>query len=112
MKAKSRVDIAVVTGFIHAQERFFQMDLLRRNSAGEIASLFGVLALKHDKSIRLHRFRERARTIINSLPNNQRVLLEAYTQGVNQGLMSLGTQPFEYLLYNKSLYSGMNKILF
>jgi len=98
IKAKSRVDIAVATGFIHAQERFFQMDLLRRKSAGELASLFGHLALDYDKSIRRHRFRERAITIVNNLPKTQRVLLTAYTSGVNQGLMSLGSQPFEYLL--------------
>jgi len=98
IKAKSRVDIAVATGFIHAQERFFQMDLLRRNSAGELASLFGILALDYDKSIRRHRFRERARTIVNNLPDTQRALLQAYTRGVNQGLKYLGSQPFEYLL--------------
>lgn len=98
IKATNRVDIAVATGFIHAQERFFQMDLLRRNSAGELASLFGALAVSHDKSIRLHRFRERARTIVKNLPRSQRVLLKAYARGVNQGLIYLGTQPFEYLL--------------
>ncbi len=98
IKAKSRVDIAVATGFIHAQERFFQMDLLRRNSAGELASLFGALALDYDKSIRRHRFRDRAITIVNNLPKTQRTLLRAYTQGINQGLMYLGSQPFEYLL--------------
>jgi len=98
IKAKSRVDIAIATGFIHAQERFFQMDLLRRNSAGELASLFGVLALNHDKSIRLHRFRDRAKTIVKNLASTQRKLLKAYSRGVNQGLMSLGSQPFEYLL--------------
>ena len=98
IKATNRIDIAFATGFIHAQERFFQMDLLRRNSAGELASLFGSLAVNHDKSIRLHRFRERARAIVKNLPNSQRVLLKAYTRGVNQGLLSLGTQPFEYLL--------------
>ena len=98
IKAKNRVDLAIATGFIHAQERFFQMDLLRRNSAGELAALFGTLALKHDKSIRVHRFRERAKIIIKSLPNAQKELLTAYTQGVNQGLASLASRPFEYLL--------------
>ncbi|MCI2285644.1 penicillin acylase family protein [Colwellia sp. MSW7] len=32
IKASNRLDVAVATGFVHAQERFFQMDLLRRNS--------------------------------------------------------------------------------
>ena len=64
IKASSRLDIAVATGFLHAQERFFQMDLLRRNSAGELSSLFGSVALDYDKSIRVHRFRDRARKIV------------------------------------------------
>ena len=98
IKAQSRTDIAVALGFVHAQERFFQMDLLRRNSAGELASLFGPVALDYDKSIRRHRFRDRARTIVEQLPQQQVDLLKAYTRGVNQGLKFLNSSPFEYLL--------------
>ncbi len=98
IKAQNRNDIAVALGFVHAQERFFQMDLLRRNSAGELASLFGPLALDYDKSIRRHRFRDRARTIVAQLPKAQFELIKAYTRGVNQGLKYLYSSPFEYLL--------------
>jgi penicillin amidase len=98
IKAQSRSDIAVALGFVHAQERFFQMDLLRRNSAGELASLFGSMALDYDKSIRRHRFRDRARIIVAQLPTEQLDLLKAYTRGVNQGLKYLNSSPFEYLL--------------
>jgi penicillin amidase len=98
IKATKRNDVAVATGFIHAQERFFQMDLLRRNSAGELASLFGEKALPHDKEIRRHRFRERARVIVSQLPKNDLALLKAYTRGVNQGISHLKSAPFEYLL--------------
>lgn len=96
--AKNRQDIATSLGFVHAQERFFQMDLLRRNSAGELSSLFGDIALAHDKKIRIHRFRDRAREIVKSLPIHQMKILKAYTQGVNQGLKHLNASPFEYLL--------------
>ena len=102
LKAKNRLDIAVATGFVHAQERFFQMDLLRRNSAGELSSLFGIMALEYDKSIRRHRFRERARLIVKQLPENQRKILKAYTRGVNQGLSHLEASPFEYLILQHS----------
>jgi len=98
IKANNRLDIAVATGFVHAQERFFQMDLLRRNSAGELSSLFGLAALNYDKSIRVHRFRERAREIVNHLPGDQKALLKSYTHGVNQGLKYISSQPFEYLI--------------
>ncbi|MDO6444512.1 penicillin acylase family protein [Colwellia sp. 1_MG-2023] len=98
IKTDSRADLAVATGFIHAQERFFQMDLLRRNAAGELASLFGAMAVNYDKSIRLHRFRDRAVTILNQLPKEQLALVNAYTIGVNEGLRALKAKPFEYLL--------------
>ena len=98
IKGKTRTDVALATGFVHAQERFFQMDLLRRNSAGELSSLFGKLALNYDRKIRHHRFRDRARAIVKQLPATQKALLKAYTQGVNQGLKTLDAAPFEYLL--------------
>jgi len=102
LKAKNRLDLAVATGFIHAQERFFQMDLLRRNSAGELSSLFGAIAVDYDKSVRLHRFRDRAIKIVNALPIEQANLLKAYTSGVNEGLRSLRAVPFEYLLLRQT----------
>src|SRR5262245_28853676 len=41
IRARDRTDLAFATGFVHAQERFFQMDLLRRSAAGELAELVG-----------------------------------------------------------------------
>ncbi|SEK51690.1 penicillin amidase [Colwellia chukchiensis] len=98
IKADNRLDVAVATGFVHAQERFFQMDLLRRNAAGELASLFGAAAIQYDTDIRRHRFRDRASTIVKKLPPADAALLKAYTRGVNQGLKYLKAAPFEYLL--------------
>ncbi len=98
IKADNRLDVAVATGFVHAQERFFQMDLLRRNSAGELASLFGEAAIAYDSDIRRHRFRERATAIVAQLSSADMALLKAYTRGVNQGLKYLKAAPFEYLL--------------
>jgi len=91
-----RDDVAYATGFVHAQDRFFQMDLLRRVAAGELAELFGGKALKTDKEHRLHRFRARAALALIGLPQSERRLLERYTAGVNDGLNALGTRPFEY----------------
>ena len=44
LQGSNRLDLAYATGFIHAQDRFFQMDLLRRVGAGELAELFGARA--------------------------------------------------------------------
>lgn len=94
----SRQDVAYATGFVHGQERFFQMDLLRRTAAGELAELFGPKALPADRGSRLHRFRARAEATLARLPANERVLLERYAQGVNDGIEALGARPFEYAL--------------
>ncbi|TWX72812.1 penicillin acylase family protein [Colwellia sp. C1TZA3] len=102
IKADNRLDIAIATGFVHAQERFFQMDLLRRNSAGELASLFGDAAIAYDSEIRRHRFRERATRIVSQLSAADLALIKAYTRGVNQGLKYLKAPPFEYLLLRQA----------
>ena len=94
----SRQDVAFATGFVHGQERFFQMDLLRRTAAGELAELFGPKALPADRTQRLHRFRARADATLARLPAVERALLERYAQGVNAGLDALGARPFEYAL--------------
>ena len=94
----SRLDVAYATGFVHGQERFFQMDLLRRTAAGELAELFGAAALPTDRTHRLHRFRARALDTLARLPAPERALLERYAQGVNEGLDALGARPFEYAL--------------
>lgn len=81
--AENRQDVARALGFVHAQERFFQMDLMRRNAAGELAALVGPKALPLDKSRRMHRFRHRAELGIAALPADERALLDAYVSGVN-----------------------------
>ncbi|HEV2844927.1 MAG TPA: penicillin acylase family protein, partial [Thermoanaerobaculia bacterium] len=97
VRGASRVDIARAIGFLHAQDRFFQMDLLRRQSAGELAEIIGAPALETDREHRVHRFRTRARRVQEAAPPADRALLAAYTEGVNAGLAALGEKPFEYL---------------
>lgn len=96
VRGQSRLDVAYTTGYLHAQDRFFQMDLLRRVAAGELAELFGAKALGIDRQRRLHRFRARARDILSHSPPEDRALLSRYVRGVNDGLSALLTRPFEY----------------
>ncbi|HEY8020220.1 MAG TPA: penicillin acylase family protein [Thermoanaerobaculia bacterium] len=98
IRGANRLDVARATGFVHAQERFFQMDLLRRRGAGELAELLGPALVEVDRADRLHRFRALAETIVAGATPADRALLDAYTQGVNSGLEALGAPPFEYLL--------------
>ena len=96
--ARTRADLAFATGFLHAQERFFQMDLLRRTAAGELGALLGAPALELDRRLRVHRFRYRAGRVIAALDAPARAIFDAYTHGVNAGLNALDAAPFEYLL--------------
>jgi penicillin amidase len=101
IQAANRVDAARALGFVHAQERFFQMDLMRREAAGELSELFGKMALDVDRTYRLHRLRDVARrniALMATAAPRDRLVLDAYTEGVNAGLAALGAPPFEYLL--------------
>jgi penicillin amidase len=98
IRGTSRRDVARATGFVHAQDRFFQMDLTRRRAAGELAALVGGRALAADRDIRVHRFRAEAQRALALLPEEDRLLLDAYAEGVNAGLASLAAHPFEYIV--------------
>lgn len=96
--AANRRDLAMALGYLHGQERYFRMDMLRRYAAGELSALMGEPTLKVDEAIRVHRFRTRARRMVAALPPAERALLDAYVSGVNQGLTALPGRPFEYWL--------------
>src|SRR5690606_13046445 len=80
------------------QDRFFQMDLLRRSAAGELSALLGGSLISVDQSLRRHRFRAVAEEVFSNASEAERELLLAYTAGVNVGLDSLRSRPWEYLL--------------
>jgi penicillin amidase len=97
IRATTRADLAYATGFVHAQDRFFQMDLSRRLAAGELSEMFGAVAVEQDRKVRLFRFRGVARQVLAQTPADQRAVIEAYTRGVNAGLSSLRARPWEYI---------------
>lgn len=98
IKAQSHNDAAYGLGYAHGQDRFFQMDLLRRNAAGELSEIFGKAALALDKKMRFHQLRKRSQVILKNLPESDKQLLKSYAQGVNEGLAQIGYSSFEYLL--------------
>src|SRR5262245_45332589 len=98
VRAANRLDLARATGFLHAQERYFQMDLLRRSAAGELSELMGSATLEWDRSMRAHRAREVSRQILETHAGNLTEIVEAYTVGVNEGLAALESPPWEYAL--------------
>ena len=98
LSAASRVDLARALGFVHAQDRFFQMDLQRRQPSGELAALVGARAFEVDAQARIHRFRHVAQQAYERADPEWKALLDAYASGVNAGLAQLSAPPFEYLM--------------
>uniref|UniRef100_A0A3B0LVB6 Penicillin acylase 2 n=1 Tax=Arsenophonus endosymbiont of Trialeurodes vaporariorum TaxID=235567 RepID=A0A3B0LVB6_9GAMM len=77
---KTRKDVSYALGFIHAQDRFPQMDLVRRLAAGELAELLGVLELKTDQQNRLWQFRTKARDTLTTLPVSEKKIFTQYSR--------------------------------
>ena len=98
IEAANERDALRALGYVHAQERFFEMDLMRRTAAGELAALFGSAAVEVDRKRRVHRLRARTRANFEAIVGARKADLQAYTEGVNAGLASLRTRPWPYLL--------------
>jgi penicillin amidase len=86
--AQTDKDLAFAVGYCHAQDRLWQMELLRRTSSGTLSELFGELSLDTDRAIRTFGFR---RLGISDLPNYSQDIhdaMESYATGVNAYLTS------------------------
>ncbi|MCX7513620.1 penicillin acylase family protein [Frateuria hangzhouensis] len=96
--ARSRADATFALGFVHAQERWFEMDLMRRAAAGELAELVGKAALESDLDVRRHRLRAVAQAAYAAMTRARKQVLDRYRDGVNAGLAHLREKPWEYFL--------------
>ncbi len=95
--AETLDDVFRAQGYLAAQDRFFQMDLMRRNAAGRLAELVGPAIVQLDRGMRTLRLQAAADRAVEALPPEHRRWLDAYAQGVNAGLADLDARPPEYL---------------
>lgn len=96
--AETRADAFRALGYVIARDRLFQMDLLRRSTAGELAEVFGRAAVANDIKQRRLGLHQAARAIYVGLPPDQQETVNAYTQGINSFLAQATTLPPEFLL--------------
>lgn len=96
--AASREDAYRVLGYLHARDRLFQMDLLRRQSAGRLAEIWGVKALDLDRRQRQYRYAEAAAATLAQLSAAERAVLSAYAEGVNAVMAGAREFPPEFRL--------------
>ena len=83
-------DGAAALGFVHARDRMFQMELMRRAASGRISELAGPAALPLDRSMRVLGLRHQTELGMAALPGPTLKLLEAYARGVNTYLEAHG----------------------
>jgi penicillin G amidase len=76
-------DLMRAQGFVHAQERFYEMDIRRHLTAGRLSELFGETAVETDKVVRTMGWRRVARKELALVGPDTRAALEAYAEGVN-----------------------------
>lgn len=88
--AQSERDAAVALGWLHARDRMFQMDMMRRGAEGRVAEIAGPAALRIDRFTRTLGLAERARADLAALTPEARDLLDAYAEGVNARLAVRG----------------------
>jgi len=100
IQADSRHDLYMALGFVHAQDRLFQMDLQRRAGAGRLAEIVGNPALASDRFMRTLGLYRHAAASVNAASPEFRAVLEAYSAGVNAFLHSGKSLPIEFTVLN------------
>ena len=99
LQASSLPDLMRAQGYVTAQDRMWQMDLLRRRAEGQLAEAFGPAALVADRDVRTLGLGDAARRAWPHVPPDLRVLVEAYTDGINAWLSTHGDAlPLEFRL--------------
>lgn len=95
--AASNDDLFAALGYTHAQDRLWQMELNRRTGHGQLAEIFGPVALSSDRFVRTLGFGRIARREVELLDDETRAIITAYVRGVNACLeASRGRLPLEF----------------
>jgi len=82
--ASNEADLYRATGYVLAQDRLWQMDLLRRVTIGRLSEIFGEDLLKTDYLMRALRIPEKSKMVIEKSDKKVVDALEAFADGVNQ----------------------------
>ena len=112
--ASSLDDLLFAQGFVTAQDRLFQMDLLRRHAAGELAEILGKSVIGHDRLQRTLQVRAAADRALTQLSPAQRHVLEQYAAGVNASIAEQAAHlpvEFRVLRYQPAPWTPRDSLL-
>lgn len=97
--AQNSDDLFFAQGYVHAQDRLWQMELMRRLGNGTLAEVVGELALESDRFARIVGLRRAAQAELAAADEETRRVLEAYARGVNAFIKSHGHKlPLEFTI--------------
>ncbi len=97
IEAQSLQDLFFAQGFVTAQDRLWQMDVMRRYGSGELSEILGEDTLKIDREQRVLGLRAAARKSLQMASPRDLAYLDAYTRGVNAYIESRGSHlPLEF----------------
>lgn len=107
-------DLMFAIGFIHAQDRLWQMDMARRAAEGRLSELFGAASLPFDRMFRIVGLRRTAEAITAAMAPESMIRLQAYADGVNAFItQAKGRYPLEFDLlgYRPEEWSPVHSVM-
>lgn len=96
--AESKLDAMFGLGYVHAQDRLWQMEFQRRVGQGRLSEVVGPSTLATDRFLRTLGVNRAARSAWERLPAESRTVVEAYIAGINAYINNGGSLPPEFLL--------------
>ncbi|MEI6160496.1 MAG: penicillin acylase family protein, partial [Roseococcus sp.] len=90
IQATNERDAAIAMGYLHARDRLFQMEMMRRGAEGRLSEVAGSASLRLDRFSRTLGLKQRAEADYAALDAETRELLEAYALGVNARIAERG----------------------
>ena len=113
IRAANDLDAAAALGFIHARDRMFEMELMRRNASGRLSELAGPATLPLDRLMRTLGLRQAAEADYAALPETTRAVLQAYANGVNTWIALRGrfAAPEFLILGRPELWTPIDSLL-
>ncbi len=101
ISARDEHDLMIAAGYVQAQDRLWQMDLMRRAGEGRLAEVLGDSALPLDRLFRTIGFRDIAARMAENLHPSSRIILENFAEGVNEFIAThAGQYPAEFDMLN------------
>jgi penicillin amidase len=114
ISAQSELDMAFAEGYLHAQDRLWQMDMQRRAASGRLSELFGKETVPFDRMFRIVGLRRAGERIVEALPEETRAYAQAYANGVNAYIETHhGRYPVEFdlLRYDPEPWTVLDCVL-